>query len=106
MGQGILKSIGEKNNLKKEVDHLRTEMEQSQNELDAMIQGSKTAEEQAKALESSLRQELKDLAEEDKALRDRMGLGKRDLELMQEEAQRLKTHIKAFQRDINEGLHV
>merc|ERR1711976_720607 len=68
------------------------------------IRESISAQEQAMAEEQQLRKELRDIIQNKRELQDKLALGNKDLELLNQENERLRVHVKAFQRDVNEIL--
>ncbi len=61
-------------------------------------------QEHATAEEQQMRKELRDIVQEKRELQDKLALSNKDLELLQQENERLRSHVKAFQRDVNEIL--
>lgn len=89
-----MKELADKSELHK---RLKKEHQQS-------IRESVAAREQTSAEEQQLRHELRDICTNKRALQDKLALVSKDLELLQEENERLRTHVKGFQRDVNDIL--
>lgn len=100
----LQKTIVDKENLQKELAYKTAELKRLNNESSSSVRESVSLQEQANAEEQQLRQELRDIVQAKRVLQDNLALGSKDLELLQEENERLRAHVKAFQRDVNEIL--
>merc|ERR1719382_1417430 len=100
----LQKTIAEKENLQKDLGHKTAELKKTQDDNAEGIRGSVAMQEQATAEEQKLRQELHDIMREKRELQDKLQLTVKDQELLDQENQRLRSHVKAFQRDVNEIL--
>merc|ERR1712139_263582 len=97
-------TIADKENLQREIALSTSELKRLNEENAAAIRYSVALQEQAAVEEEQLRKELRDIIAEKRALQDKMALGKKDLELLEQENSRLRAHVKAFRRDVNEIL--
>merc|ERR1711920_1183428 len=100
MGQTIV----DKENLQRDMAEKTSELKRLNDENAQGIRESVALQEQATAEEQQLRKELRDIVQEKRDLQDKLALGNKDLELLNQENQRLREHVKAFQRDVNEIL--
>jgi hypothetical protein len=100
----LQKTIVDKENLQKELAYKTAELKRMNTESTQAVRESVALQEQANAEEAHLRQELRDIVQTKRELQDKLTLGSKDLELLMEENERLKSHVKAFQRDVNEIL--
>lgn len=100
----LQKAISDKENYQREMAHKTSELKLLNEENANAIRESVALQEQATAEEQQLRKELRDIVQEKRELQDRLALGNKDLDLLQQENERLRAHVKAFQRDVNEIL--
>merc|ERR1712216_105711 len=102
--ENLHKSIADKENLQKDIAQQTMDLKRLNDENATAIRESISAQEQAMAEEQQLRKELRDIIQEKRELQDKLALGNKDLELLNQENERLRAHVKAFQRDVNEIL--
>lgn len=102
--EGLQKAIADKENMQKEIAQQTMELKRLNDENGTGIRESISAQEQAMAEEQQLRKELRDIITEKRELQDKLALGNKDMELLNQENERLRAHVKAFQRDVNEIL--
>mmetsp|Transcript_31576 Transcript_31576/g.87072 ORF Transcript_31576/g.87072 Transcript_31576/m.87072 type:complete len:421 (-) Transcript_31576:153-1415(-) len=102
--ENLQKTMADKENLQKEMASRTVELKRLNEENAHEIRESVAMQEQATAEEQQLRRELRDVVQEKRELQDKLALGNKDLDLLQQENERLRTHVKAFQRDVNEIL--
>jgi hypothetical protein len=102
--ENLQKCIADKENLQKEIAQQAVDLKTLNEENATAIRESISAQEQAMAEEQQLRKELRDIIQEKRELQDKLALGNKDLELLNQENERLRAHVKAFQRDVNEIL--
>lgn len=102
--ENLQKCIADKENLQKEIAQQTMDLKRLNDENGTAIRESISAQEQAMAEEQQLRKELRDIIHEKRELQDKLALGNKDLELLNQENERLRAHVKAFQRDVNEIL--
>lgn len=100
----LQKTIAEKEVLQKDMSCKTANLKQLNEENAQAIRDSVSLQEQATAEEQQLRKELRDIVQDKRDLQDKLALGSKDLELLQQENERLRNHVKAFQRDVNEIL--
>lgn len=97
-------TIEMKENLQKDIAYRTAELKKLNEENAQAVRDSVAIQEQATAEEQQLRKELRDIIQEKRGLQDKLALGEKDLELLNQENERLRHHVKAFQRDVNEIL--
>lgn len=97
-------TIEMKENLQKDIAYKTAELKKLNEENAQAVRDSVAIQEQATAEEQQLRKELRDIIQEKRGLQDKLSLGEKDLELLNQENERLRAHVKAFQRDVNEIL--
>jgi len=102
--ENLQKCIADKENMQKEIAQQTMDLKRLNDENATAIRESISAQEQAMAEEQQLRKELRDIIQEKRELQDKLALGNKDLELLNQENERLRAHVKAFQRDVNEIL--
>jgi len=102
--ESLQRTIADKENLQREISLLTAELKRLNDENATAIRESVALQEQATVEEEQLRKELRDIIAEKRSLQDKLALGKKDLELLEQENTRLRAHVKAFQRDVNEIL--
>mmetsp|Transcript_57746 Transcript_57746/g.137450 ORF Transcript_57746/g.137450 Transcript_57746/m.137450 type:complete len:462 (+) Transcript_57746:46-1431(+) len=102
--EGLQKAVEEKENLQREIAQQTANLKSLNEESAQTVRETVAIQEQAQAEEQALRKELRDILEEKRALQDKLALGEKDLDLLQQENERLRAHVKAFQRDVNEIL--
>merc|ERR1719230_657991 len=100
----LQKTISDKENLQKDMANKTAELKQLNEENAQGIRESVAIQEQATAEEEQLRRELRGIVQEKRDLQDKLALCNKDLELLNQENERLRAHVKAFQRDVNEIL--
>merc|ERR1711881_235854 len=96
--ESLQRTIADKENLQREISLLTAELRRLNEENATAIRESVALQEQATVEEEQLRKELRDVIAEKRSLQDKLGLGKKDLELLEQENTRLRAHVKAFQR--------
>jgi hypothetical protein len=102
--ENLQKAIADKETLQKDIAQQTWDLKRINDENATAIRESISAQEQAMAEEQQLRKELRDIIQEKRELQDKLALGNKDLELLNQENERLRAHVKAFQRDVNEIL--
>merc|ERR1712072_1463924 len=102
--EDLQKCIADKENLQRDIAQQAMDLKRLNDENATAIRESISAQEQAMAEEQQLRKELRDIIGEKRELQDKLALGNKDLELLNQENERLRAHVKAFQRDVNEIL--
>jgi len=102
--ENLQKCIADKENMQKEIAQQTMDLKRLNDENATAIRESISAQEQAMAEEQQLRKELRDIIQEKRELQDKLALGNKDLELLNQENERLRAHVIAFQRDVNEIL--
>jgi len=102
--ENLQKCIADKENLQRDVAQQTMDLKRINDENATAIRESISAQEQAMAEEQQLRKELRDIIHEKREFQDKLALGNKDLELLNQENERLRQHVKAFQRDVNEIL--
>lgn len=100
----LQKTIADKENLQREMANKTAELKKLNEDNANGIRESVCVQEQATAEEQQLRKELRDIVQNKRDLQDKLALSNKDLELLQQENERLRAHVKAFQRDVNEIL--
>lgn len=100
----LQKTIADKENLQREMANKTAELKKLNEDNAHGIRESVCVQEQATAEEQQLRKELRDIVQNKRDLQDKLALSNKDLELLQQENERLRAHVKAFQRDVNEIL--
>merc|ERR1712217_907509 len=81
--------IMDKENLQKDLAYKTAELKKLNEENTAAVRDSVAFQEQATAEEQQLRQELRDIVQNKRELQDKLALGTKDLQLLQEENERL-----------------
>mmetsp|Transcript_25950 Transcript_25950/g.56354 ORF Transcript_25950/g.56354 Transcript_25950/m.56354 type:complete len:442 (+) Transcript_25950:38-1363(+) len=102
--EALQKIIADKENLQRELADKTTDLKRLNDGNAEAIRESVAMQEQAAQEEQQLRQELRGIVQNKRDLQDELALGQKDLELLQQENERLRQHVKAFQRDVNEIL--
>merc|ERR1712228_160489 len=102
--EGLQKMVSEKETLQTHAAQLTSELKRLNEENAQAIRDSVAFQEHATAEEQQMRKELRDIVQEKRELQDKLSLSNKDLELLQQENERLRSHVKAFQRDVNEIL--
>mmetsp|Transcript_62651 Transcript_62651/g.141349 ORF Transcript_62651/g.141349 Transcript_62651/m.141349 type:complete len:434 (-) Transcript_62651:94-1395(-) len=97
-------TISDKENLQRDLANKTAELKTLNEESAQAIRESVALQEQATAEEQQLRKELREIVQDKRELQDKLALGNKDLELLHQENERLRAHVKAFQRDVNEIL--
>jgi len=101
---GLQKAIADKEILQRDMFVKTADLKRLNEENAHAIRESVALQEQATAEEQQLRKELRDIVHEKRELQDKLSQGNKDLDLLQQENERLRAHVKAFQRDVNEIL--
>merc|ERR1712194_461315 len=101
---GLQKAIADKDVLQTDLAHKTVELKKLNEDNAQCIRESVALQEQATAEEQQLRKELRDIVLQKRDLQDKLALGTKDLELLSQENERLRQHVKSFQRDVNEIL--
>eukprot|EP00440_Ansanella_granifera_P002906 gb/GFBE01003173.1/.p1 GENE.gb/GFBE01003173.1/~~gb/GFBE01003173.1/.p1 ORF type:complete len:434 (+),score=139.52 gb/GFBE01003173.1/:1-1302(+) len=96
--------ISEKEQVQKELAGKTVTLNQLNESSTAAVRESVAMQERMAVEEQQLRKELRELQGDKKELEDRHALNAKDLELLEQENERLRLHVKAFQRDVNEML--
>jgi len=102
--ENLQKCISDKENMQREIGQQTTNLKRLNDENATAIRESISAQEQAMAEEQQLRKELRDIIQEKREMQDKLALGNKDMELLNQENERLRAHVKSFQRDVNEIL--
>lgn len=100
----LQKTIAEKEVLQKDIVLKTAELKKLNETTAQAIRESVAAQEQSAAEEQQLRKEFAEVVRAKRDLNDKVILNNKDLELLQQENERLRQHVKAFQRDVNEIL--
>jgi len=100
----LQKTIANKEQLQKELGDKTAELKGLNEDNAQAIRESVALQEQAAGEEQQLRKELRDIIQEKRDLQDKLALSNKDLELLNQENERLRAHVKGFQRDVNEIL--
>lgn len=96
--------ISEKEFSQKELAAKTVSLNQLNDQSTSEVRESVVSQEKSAAEEQQLRKELRELQVEKKTLQDKLALNVKDLELLEQENERLRQHVKSFQRDVNEIL--
>jgi hypothetical protein len=100
----LQKNLGDKENLQKET-HLQTgELRRLHDENALSTREAVAVQEHAQAQDESLRAELRDLMVEKRRLQDALAEERRNVVMREQENHRLSSHVKGFQREVNEAL--
>lgn len=100
----LQRAIADRETLSKDFADNTSILKRLNEESTQAVRGAVAAQEQAVAEEQRLRAELRELHQDHQDLQDKVNLCTKDLELLQQENERLRQHVKAFQRDVNEIL--
>ncbi|CAE8593892.1 unnamed protein product [Polarella glacialis] len=100
----LQKVINQKEQLQKELAGKSIVLQRVQEETTLSVRESVSVQERGVAEEQQLRKELKDAVFDKRDLQDRLALNSKDNELLGQENERLRAHVKSFQRDVNEIL--
>jgi len=100
----LQQTIVDKENLQRDMAEKTSELKRLNDENAQAIRESVCLQEQATAEEQQLRKELRDIVQDKRDCQDKLALNNKDLELLMQENERLRAHVKAFQRDVNEIL--
>lgn len=100
----LQKVISQKETLQKELAGKTVTLQRVNEDSTAAVRECVAMQENASAEEQRLRQELRDAVHDKRELQDRLALNSKDNELLDQENERLRRHVKAFQRDVNEIL--
>ncbi|CAJ1366309.1 unnamed protein product [Effrenium voratum] len=102
--EALQRVISEKEFSQKELAAKTVSLNQLNEQNTSAVRESVVSQEKAAAEEQQLRKELRELQVEKKDLQDKLALNLKDLELLEQENERLRQHVKSFQRDVNEIL--
>jgi len=102
--EALQKAIFDKEKLQKDMANKTVELKRLNEGNAEAIRESVALQEQATAEEQQLRKELREIIQSKRDLQDKLALSQKDLELLNQENERLRHHVKAFQRDVNEIL--
>eukprot|EP00931_Biecheleriopsis_adriatica_P119757 TRINITY_DN94952_c0_g1_i1.p1 TRINITY_DN94952_c0_g1~~TRINITY_DN94952_c0_g1_i1.p1 ORF type:complete len:468 (+),score=130.28 TRINITY_DN94952_c0_g1_i1:79-1404(+) len=102
--EALQRVINEKEEKQKELAGKTVTLNQMNESSTAAVRESISSQERATTEEQQLRKELRDIQNDKRELTDRHALNAKDLELLEQENERLRQHVKAFQRDVNEIL--
>merc|ERR1712137_86107 len=102
--EGLQVTIADKENLQHDIANQTMDLKRLNDESAQAIRESVASQEHATNEEQQLRRELRDIMQMKRDLQDKVNLNTKDLELLQQENERLRAHVKAFQRDVNEIL--
>jgi len=100
----LQRTIADKEALQRELGDKTVDLKGHNEGSAQAIRESVALQEQAAGEEQQLRKELRDIIQEKRDLQDRLALSNKDLDLLQQENERLRAHVKGFQRDVNEIL--
>lgn len=100
----LQKVIADKEVYQKEVATKTVYLQQLNDQSSETVRGSVANQERMAVEEHQLRKELRQLQQDTREAQDKLALNSKDLELLQQENERLRQHVKAFQRDVNEIL--
>mmetsp|Transcript_38103 Transcript_38103/g.109961 ORF Transcript_38103/g.109961 Transcript_38103/m.109961 type:complete len:434 (-) Transcript_38103:143-1444(-) len=100
----LQKTISDKESLQRMLGDKTSDLKGLNDDNSQAIRESVALQEQATAEEQQLRKELRDIVQDKRDLQDRLALNNKDLDLLQQENERLRAHVKGFQRDVNEIL--
>lgn len=99
-------AIKAKEGLLTELSFRQSELQRLEDQLARMIFDAKVKQEQAVAEEQQLKVDLRRHQQEQCEVTDRLALRQKDLEMLEEENERLLQHVQKFQRDIKEILGI
>lgn len=102
--EALQRVISEKEFSQKELAAKTVSLNQLNDQSTSEVRESVVSQEKSAAEEQQLRKELRELQVEKKTLQDKLSLNVKDLELLEQENERLRQHVKSFQRDVNEIL--
>lgn len=102
--EALQRVISEKEFSQKELAAKTVSLNQLNDQSTSEVRESVVSQEKSAAEEQQLRKELRELQVEKKTLQDKLALNVKDLELLEQENERLRQHVKSFQRDVNEIL--
>eukprot|EP00930_Biecheleria_cincta_P047034 TRINITY_DN32535_c0_g1_i1.p1 TRINITY_DN32535_c0_g1~~TRINITY_DN32535_c0_g1_i1.p1 ORF type:complete len:427 (+),score=89.06 TRINITY_DN32535_c0_g1_i1:110-1390(+) len=102
--EALQKVISEKDYAQKELAGKTVTLNQLNEQSTAAIRESVSMQERMAAEEQQLRKELREHQHDNRELQDKFALNQKDLELLEQENDRLRQHVKSFQRDVNEIL--
>lgn len=102
--EALQRVISEKEFSQKELAAKSVSLNQLNEQNTSAVRESIVMQERTAAEEQQLRKELRELQVEKKDLQDKLALNVKDLELLEQENERLRQHVKGFQRDVNEIL--
>lgn len=102
--EALQRVISEKEFSQKELAAKAVSLNQLNDQSTSEVRESVVSQEKSAAEEQQLRKELRELQVEKKTLQDKLALNVKDLELLEQENERLRQHVKSFQRDVNEIL--
>jgi len=102
--EALQKVISEKEEIQKELSGKSVTLQKLNEQSSDAVRESVAIQERHAAEEQELRKELRDVQHDKRELQERLALSSKDLELLEQENERLRQHVKAFQRDVNEIL--
>jgi len=102
--EGLQQCVADKEHLQKEISLMTAELKRLSDDHAASIRESVAIQEQSHSQEESLRKELRDIMTEKRSLQDQLAIGRKDMEMIEQENNRLRAHVRGFQRDVNEIL--
>eukprot|EP00928_Gymnodinium_smaydae_P064385 TRINITY_DN47721_c1_g1_i1.p1 TRINITY_DN47721_c1_g1~~TRINITY_DN47721_c1_g1_i1.p1 ORF type:complete len:422 (+),score=127.91 TRINITY_DN47721_c1_g1_i1:171-1436(+) len=97
-------SMKERDKLEYEIAYRQKELKRHIDEHDKSIIENENIKEESLQTERNMKQEVAKHREDVTILEGKLALQQRDLEMLEEENERLKVHVKGFQRDINDIL--
>jgi len=102
--EALQKAIADKENLQKTLAVKTAELQHANEDHSQCVRDAVSSSEKNAEGERELRQQLQEIVQDKRELQDRLALGNKDMEMLQQENERLRHHVKAFQRDVNEIL--
>mmetsp|Transcript_82643 Transcript_82643/g.145818 ORF Transcript_82643/g.145818 Transcript_82643/m.145818 type:complete len:426 (+) Transcript_82643:79-1356(+) len=102
--EALQKVISEKEEAQKELSGKSVTLQKLNEQSSDAVRESVAIQERHAAEEQELRKELRDVQHDKRELQEKLALNAKDLELLEQENERLRQHVKAFQRDVNEIL--
>jgi hypothetical protein len=99
--ENIKQTIVDKEDLQEKVSIYVRKLQEAYEENARAVREAVTMQENALAEEENLRQALRDIVAEKRIQQDKLALGQKDLELLEQENARLRAHVNVFKKDIN-----
>eukprot|EP00812_Abedinium_dasypus_P001000 NODE_1118_length_1236_cov_482.482642.p1 GENE.NODE_1118_length_1236_cov_482.482642~~NODE_1118_length_1236_cov_482.482642.p1 ORF type:complete len:353 (+),score=130.82 NODE_1118_length_1236_cov_482.482642:77-1060(+) len=96
--------VADKENLQQDISKQSSGLRALGEDNSRAIRESVAAQEQAASEEQQLRNELRDVMREKRELQEQLGNHSKDLEMLQQENERLRAHVKCFQQDVHDIL--